>query len=176
MEAASQVFLKSGLPNQILSQIWRLCLVSSTNSLTFPEFCLNMFLIKAKLGGQPIPNSLPENVKMAVLNSISSIQRHLSAQSNFTAIGPSTNSSMIPERNLEISRTQDKSATDRSHFTASANQYSTESSSAADRSGWAVNAVDKAKYDSIFKAWDTANTGYITVSLIEFNSRLNKLD
>jgi hypothetical protein len=38
-----------------------------------------MFLIKAKLGGQSIPTSLPENVAMAVLNSIASIQRFIAA-------------------------------------------------------------------------------------------------
>lgn len=172
MEAATQIFLKSGLPNQFLSQIWRLCLISSTNGLSFPEFCLNMFLIKAKLGGQSIPAVLPENVKISVLNSISSIQHHISVAQQ--RIEPSNNGLRMPESNSGIAvinndRNNSSAATSNlnaiKYAPTAGIQIESNNPSAQDRPGWAVSAVDKAKYDAIFKAWDMGNSGFITVCI-----------
>lgn len=170
MEAATQIFLKSGLPNQFLSQIWRLCLIYSTTGLSFPEFCLNMFLIKAKLGRQSIPDVLPENVKNSVLNSIASIQRHISSTAQ-PKIGPSNNASRIPELNSGITvANMDRNIA--APGTMNANNYipvnlpsGQENYSTPERTGWAVSGTDKAKYDTIFKAWDVGSTGYITVCI-----------
>jgi hypothetical protein len=203
VEASTQVFLRSGLPNQFLSQIWRLCLISSTNGLSFPEFCLNMFLIKAKMGGQSIPAALPENVSMAVLNSIASIQRHIALGSHPSSAQPQIGpSSVQPKIGPSIDRPQPSSSqqlglssnipgriAEVNSGNMHVNTYAKISSpviiptisdhshssigvvDSAERSGWAVSAADKAKYDAIFRAWDLGNTGYMTVCLNSYIRR-----
>ncbi|XP_067679136.1 uncharacterized protein [Haliotis asinina] len=58
-ERARDVFLKSGLPLQVLSQIWNLADVSNDNLLNVHEFVLAMHLTLGTLEGLKLPLPLP---------------------------------------------------------------------------------------------------------------------
>ncbi|XP_070562775.1 calponin homology domain-containing protein DDB_G0272472-like [Ptychodera flava] len=59
-EKARDLFLRSKLPLQALSQIWKLCDVNHDNMLNADEFSIAMHLISHKLRGKKMPAALPE--------------------------------------------------------------------------------------------------------------------
>ena len=88
--------MQSGLPPETLGQIWTLsCFISSLDSstmmgITFPEFVLAMFLVKAKLGGRDVPSSLPDKVRQHVSQSVLNIRQRF-GQSTLSSANPSMN-------------------------------------------------------------------------------------
>lgn len=54
--------LKSKLPNTVLKKIWNLSDVDADGCLDIEEFALAMHLIKVKLDGNELPNSLPHHL------------------------------------------------------------------------------------------------------------------
>jgi len=62
MLTCHQQFLKSKLPNSVLSRIWHLSDVDRDGLLDADEFALAMHLIKVKLDGHDIPSELPEHL------------------------------------------------------------------------------------------------------------------
>lgn len=56
---AKGIFVKSGLPNPILGQIWSLCDSGKLGKLSLIDFCLAMHIIYLCRQGVPAPNSVP---------------------------------------------------------------------------------------------------------------------
>ncbi|KAI9002811.1 hypothetical protein BC832DRAFT_560853 [Gaertneriomyces semiglobifer] len=62
-----EFFVKSGLPQTELAQIWDLSCIETPGRLRVEEFAVAMWLIRARKGGRPIPNSLPVELVPPVL-------------------------------------------------------------------------------------------------------------
>lgn len=60
--AAKEEFLKTKLPNSVLSKIWKLADVDNDALLDSNEFALAMYLVKIKLEGSELPATLPEHL------------------------------------------------------------------------------------------------------------------
>lgn len=60
--AAKEEFLKSKLPNSVLSKIWILADQDGDGLLDSDEFALAMYLIKIKLEGSELPETLPKHL------------------------------------------------------------------------------------------------------------------
>ncbi|KAL5232903.1 hypothetical protein ACI65C_000313 [Semiaphis heraclei] len=60
--AAKEEFLKSKLPNSVLSKIWKLADQDGDGLLDSDEFALAMYLIKIKLEGSELPETLPKHL------------------------------------------------------------------------------------------------------------------
>lgn len=60
--AAKEEFLKTKLPNSVLSKVWKLADVDEDGLLDRDEFALDMYLVKIKLEGAELPASLPEHL------------------------------------------------------------------------------------------------------------------
>lgn len=54
--------MKSKLPNSVLSKIWKLADQDEDGLLDSDEFALAMYLIKIKLEGSELPDSLPKHL------------------------------------------------------------------------------------------------------------------
>ncbi|KAJ3417124.1 Intersectin 1 (SH3 domain protein) [Chytridiales sp. JEL 0842] len=67
------VFIKSGLNDQVLAHVWNLCSVCNNSGLSFPEFAVGMYLIRLQMSGSQIPQSLPDNVRSQILSSAAAI-------------------------------------------------------------------------------------------------------
>nr|XP_054752972.1 intersectin-1-like isoform X1 [Lytechinus pictus] len=64
-EAARGFFMQSGLPPQVLGQIWTLSDMNSDGKLDKLEFSIAMYLIKKKLSKGELPRTLPASLKQA---------------------------------------------------------------------------------------------------------------
>lgn len=60
--AAKEEFLKTKLPNSVLSKIWKLADVDDDGVLDSDEFALAMYLVKIKLEGSELPSTLPKHL------------------------------------------------------------------------------------------------------------------
>lgn len=60
--AAKEEFLKTKLPNSVLSKIWKLSDIDEDGLLDSDEFALAMYLVKIKLEGCELPVTLPEHL------------------------------------------------------------------------------------------------------------------
>lgn len=60
--AAKSELIKSKLPNNVLSKIWKLADVDQDGFLDLEEFALAMHLIKVKVEGNELPNILPDHL------------------------------------------------------------------------------------------------------------------
>ena len=188
-EASRNILSMSQLSNEILGQVWNLSFMSNGMGLSYPEFCLAMFLVKAKLEGKDVPQVLPDKVKQCVLQSISRVSSLWNGQNSpFVAsigIQPgsmSTNPSMvsITSQISHISQSSPLSSTAKPisgipPMTQTASFVSqntndgistptmTPSASLTEAPRvWLIGPDEKAQYDSIFRAWDPTNTGFIT--------------
>ncbi|RWS14578.1 intersectin-2-like isoform X13 [Dinothrombium tinctorium] len=65
-EQAKGLFLKSGLPPQILAKIWELADVDADGRMDVNEFCIALHLIALKLKGIDPPNTLPQSLRVLV--------------------------------------------------------------------------------------------------------------
>ena len=61
-EQARAYFLRSGLPNEELSRIWKLSDLDNDKKLTFSEFCIAMKLVRNRKKDVPLPNTLPPSI------------------------------------------------------------------------------------------------------------------
>ncbi|ESO89239.1 hypothetical protein LOTGIDRAFT_106084, partial [Lottia gigantea] len=62
-EQARGFFLQSGLPNQVLGQIWTLADMNGDGKMDKKEFSIAMHLIKKKLQGYELPRNIPASLK-----------------------------------------------------------------------------------------------------------------
>ncbi|CAG5135472.1 unnamed protein product, partial [Candidula unifasciata] len=60
---ARDFFLQSGLPTQVLGQIWTLADINGDGKMDKKEFSIAMHLIKKKLQGYELPKVLPPSLK-----------------------------------------------------------------------------------------------------------------
>lgn len=60
--AAKEEFLKTKLPNSVLSKIWKLADTDNDGLLDSDEFALAMYLVKIKLEDSELPATLPEHL------------------------------------------------------------------------------------------------------------------
>lgn len=68
-DKAVDFFSKSGLPIEILANVWDLADVRKTGSLNKDEFAIAMYLIHGCLAGKPLPSTLPDNLIPSSLRS-----------------------------------------------------------------------------------------------------------
>lgn len=178
-------------------------LTTDGSGLSFPEFCLAMFLAKAKLGGRDVPAVLPDKVKQCVTQSFQAIQRAIGymapGATSFSAApyvsqAPSYGNNQVPAMmglgvtlptvapppamptpavyapphipNLSMNASHMERVNSGVSSPSLAGSPALHSSSGPTpeppASGWAISLSEKAQYDSIFKAWDMGNTGFIT--------------
>ncbi|KAJ3178101.1 hypothetical protein HDU85_005625 [Gaertneriomyces sp. JEL0708] len=62
-----EFFVKSGLPQTELAQIWDLSCIETPGRLRVEEFAVAMWLIRARKGGRPIPSTLPMDLVPPIL-------------------------------------------------------------------------------------------------------------
>ncbi|VDK41697.1 unnamed protein product [Anisakis simplex] len=62
-EQTKALFMKSGLPAQILAQIWQLADYNKDGKVDRHEFSIAMHLIRAVMAGVPLPPTLPDTMK-----------------------------------------------------------------------------------------------------------------
>lgn len=60
--AAKQEMIKSKLPNNVLGRVWKLSDVDKDGMLDIDEWALSQHLIKIKLDGHELPNTLPDHL------------------------------------------------------------------------------------------------------------------
>eukprot|EP00049_Salpingoeca_infusionum_P000502 m.40324 g.40324 ORF g.40324 m.40324 type:complete len:542 (-) comp10426_c0_seq1:269-1894(-) len=61
-EAAKGILMKSRLPVDVLSKIWKMSDIDGDGSLDLDEFCVAMHLCHKAIGGQALADSLPANL------------------------------------------------------------------------------------------------------------------
>lgn len=59
---AKQEMIKSKLPNNVLGRIWKLSDIDKDGMLDIDEWALSQHLIKVKLDGHELPNTLPDHL------------------------------------------------------------------------------------------------------------------
>ncbi|XP_050390449.2 intersectin-1 [Patella vulgata] len=62
-DQARGFFLQSGLPNQVLGQIWTIADMNGDGKMDKKEFSIAMHLIKKKLQGYELPRTIPPSLK-----------------------------------------------------------------------------------------------------------------
>lgn len=60
--SAKSELIKSKLPNSVLAKVWRLSDCDKDGYLDVDEWALANYLVKLKLDGHELPNSLPEHL------------------------------------------------------------------------------------------------------------------
>lgn len=60
--SAKSELIKSKLPNSVLAKVWRLSDCDKDGYLDLDEWALANYLVKLKLDGHELPNSLPEHL------------------------------------------------------------------------------------------------------------------
>ncbi|KAK9944397.1 hypothetical protein M0R45_009967 [Rubus argutus] len=61
-EQARDLFLKWGLPREVLKQVWDLSDQDNDSMLSLKEFCIALYLMERYREGRPLPAALPSNV------------------------------------------------------------------------------------------------------------------
>ncbi|KAJ3209188.1 hypothetical protein HDU82_001239, partial [Entophlyctis luteolus] len=144
--AARNIFVQSGLPDEVLARVWDVCSVLKNPSLSFPEFCLAMFLItKRATAGIEIPSELPPNIRAAVL-------------AGTTPTASSDRQSTVPQLQMQHQQPQPG----RGPAPAVPQSFSGGFGSTREDTTWAISPQEKAEYDAVFRTWDPSNTGYIS--------------
>jgi len=59
---AKQEMIKSKLPNNVLGRIWKLSDIDKDGMLDIDEWALSQHLVKIKLDGHELPNTLPDHL------------------------------------------------------------------------------------------------------------------
>ncbi|KAJ3048965.1 actin organization and endocytosis protein [Rhizophlyctis rosea] len=173
-DAAGGILRLSGLPDPVLAKIWSLSALSNGQSLTYPEFCLSMYLAKLARTGTSPPTELPYLVRDQVLASNAAVARFGSSPYSNTA------SPMVPvlsgNANTNMSRSSSfqtpagvtvvdgfagPMVVQHSGQGGAVGQRQQVPRSSQGNRGWAIDAAEKSQYDSIFKVWDPTNSGFI---------------
>lgn len=145
-DQAKSIFEKSGLPNEILGQIWMLADTEQRGALVQTEFVIAMHLLTSiKTGAmRSLPTILPAPLYEAATRRGSASAAPRQSPSN-------TGMSAIPRQLSGQAQGRTGSPLGRPPINA---QFS--------GGDWLVNPADKAKFDQIFNDLDKGNKGYIT--------------
>ncbi|KAI8614260.1 hypothetical protein BC830DRAFT_400014 [Chytriomyces sp. MP71] len=172
---ARNVFVQSGLPDDVLARIWDIASVLKNPSLTFPEFALAMFLIKHRLStGTDIPSVLPPVVRAAVIAATSRQSASTTIPSplsggvvrSASGIGGALRPAPAVPSPLQNRNPAPFTPSSGSGFGSSRSSLAAlngENGMGGNTSAtWAVTPSEKIQYDSVFKTWDPNNSGYIS--------------
>lgn len=182
-EKASEVFVKSKLPVEKLSQIWNLADTHKRGSLDSTDFSIAMYLIQACMSGQLpfVPTSLPPGLyEQASGKSSDSVAVHSTGSSSTAGAGAGSFTSRVASSPVQPQYTGSQSlqpqTTGTSRFGAGApilpsrpvvqsNQSNTGSliqpQSTGLTSQWDVTPMEKANADKFFDQLDELKRGYI---------------
>ncbi|XP_023150163.2 intersectin-2b isoform X2 [Amphiprion ocellaris] len=101
-EQARKFFLQSGLPSNVLADIWALADMNKDGKMDRLEFSIAMKLIKLKLQGTPLPSALPIIMKQPPVPAPSLNNPTSTMTSSAYGFGSVPNLSMIPGTNLAM--------------------------------------------------------------------------
>ncbi|KAH9079246.1 hypothetical protein EDB83DRAFT_2341569 [Lactarius deliciosus] len=189
-EKAREVFVKSKLPVEKLSQIWNLSDTHSRGTLDVADFTVAMYLIQASMSGQLsfIPTTLPPGLyEMASGSSGSAVASHTTGNSGSFSPGlsstfPQNNGSSVvrPQLTGKPLQPQYSGQPLQQQFTGSAlQQHQTgptklprnapapapgpfaAASAAQTQPAWDVTPPEKANADKFFDTLDVQKRGYI---------------
>ncbi|KAJ3028740.1 actin organization and endocytosis protein [Rhizophlyctis rosea] len=181
-DAARNVLIQSHLPDHVLAQIWSLSAISNGSTLTYPEFCLSLYLAKLARTGTNPPPSLPDIVRQQVQSSNAAVSRLTSfpgvAASPMTPalsgnglqpLVPTLSGNAPMSRSTSFQTPQGVTVVDgfAGPMVVQANartpqQQGQQFGRQQGGRGWAIEQAEKAQYDSIFKVWDPQNSGFIS--------------
>lgn len=82
--------MMSGLPAQLLGDIWGLADTNKSGSLLFPEFALAMYLCGLALKGTPLPANLPDTISKEVTSFVDTISFNIPDETTPASIAPAT--------------------------------------------------------------------------------------
>ncbi|TGZ73989.1 hypothetical protein CRM22_001204 [Opisthorchis felineus] len=148
-EQVKLFFLKSGLPPEVLGQIWSLSDMDADGKLDKKEFSIAMFLIKKKLEGMQLPPTLPTGLKsdpqpVFISSSSPSLSRSsvLDTPVGLPSNKPSLNGLAPPVSPIPTD--------------------SNVSSDLNEPHNWTIGSNSRPKYRLLFNQHDRAKRGFIT--------------
>uniref|UniRef100_A0AAQ5YBP5 Intersectin 2b n=1 Tax=Amphiprion ocellaris TaxID=80972 RepID=A0AAQ5YBP5_AMPOC len=146
-EQARKFFLQSGLPSNVLADIWALADMNKDGKMDRLEFSIAMKLIKLKLQGTPLPSALPIIMKQPPVPAPSLNNPTSTMTSSLVSFSVQTLKSNIW---CVLS------------FSSASSSPSMMSPMAAVPSDWAVPHASRLKYRQQFNSLDKQMTGYLT--------------
>jgi hypothetical protein len=147
IKTAKEFFLQSKLPKSELGQIWELAKVTDSPQMNFVEFCLALFLVRARLSGQELPVSLPPSLLTSV-----------------TSLVGDSHSSQSPEQKVSFPVTSSPvvaPSLSESMFTA-VPRSSSAVTQLQTQSPWWVSPQQRAEYESHFRRLTNNSASYVT--------------
>lgn len=141
---ARNIFLKSGLSNDVLIHVWNLCDTQNRGQLDQPEFVLAMHLLRSLILGtlKQLPTTLPPNVLQSFGSRDNS--RNVSVSSTGTRLPLSPTGQRVPS----VSR----------QYTG---PLQPGQSKPPQQQEWSITPQDRAKFNAIFSNLDKSNNGFI---------------
>uniref|UniRef100_A0A6Q2YYZ7 Intersectin 2a n=1 Tax=Esox lucius TaxID=8010 RepID=A0A6Q2YYZ7_ESOLU len=156
-EQAKKFFLQSGLPPQVLAEIWSLADMNDDGKMDRLEFSIAMKLIKITLQGRGLPPSLPTSMKQPPTvtppSMMTSSTLPLSGFSSPMAFSPSTGMSKANSL-LDLASSSNSSST-----TSLASNSNSPKTGSCD---WSVPQASRLKYRQQFNGLDKLMTGYLS--------------
>ncbi|KAJ3377126.1 hypothetical protein HDU84_008989 [Entophlyctis sp. JEL0112] len=152
--SSKELFLKSGLPTDILTKIWSLVDTHGTNQLNLTQFMLAMLIITQMKSGTL--QSVPQTIPPPLMSSIATAAASISQPSN-GGVAPSFNSA---SENNPINGARSVAAVP----TIDRRQSVMGKSPIGDLSStnWTITSDEKALTDKHFDELDSGRKGYLT--------------
>ncbi|KAI8371325.1 uncharacterized protein BYT42DRAFT_579841 [Radiomyces spectabilis] len=190
-DKAKEIFSQSGLPQNVLMQIWNLSDPNNQGKLNLDEFAVAMHLIYRKLNGYPVPETLPtelvppstRDLKESVNTLKQSILENISRKKNLQSFGSSSSLSP-PSQSPQRSRSTSPSRHTKPKYTDDDESETAYVSSARrmgpDRSRWAQSR-DGSPNPSASRSATTSSYTYrskatrVSALRKELNDNKNKL-
>lgn len=161
-DQAKNLFLQSGLPPQILAQIWALADRNADGKMDSFEFAIAMHLIQMKLKGAELPKILPSSMQVAAPQSVAIAPGFRPPVP--VAVGPSVpavpTSTMAP---LTAGFIRPASPVDaKLQRSGSVSSQDSPTGVPPPLIEWAVPQQSKLKYTQLFNSYDRTRTGFLT--------------
>ncbi|EJD53332.1 hypothetical protein AURDEDRAFT_157906 [Auricularia subglabra TFB-10046 SS5] len=156
-DKAQEIFLKSKLPYEKLSQIWNMADTRSRGALDSTDFIIAMYLIQASMSNQlpVLPPTLPAGLYEAASGGVASHSTGTSSLGAASPTAPAFRPAVQPPppkpimRNTTGSRPPPPPIPARSAFPLAQQQPQ-----------WDVTPQEKAQFDAFFDQLDTQKTGF----------------
>uniref|UniRef100_A0AAQ5YQF1 Intersectin 2b n=1 Tax=Amphiprion ocellaris TaxID=80972 RepID=A0AAQ5YQF1_AMPOC len=167
-EQARKFFLQSGLPSNVLADIWALADMNKDGKMDRLEFSIAMKLIKLKLQGTPLPSALPIIMKQPPvpapsLNNPTSTMTSSAYGTMLLPLIPTMGNATLPNGTMGMLHPIPAGALTTGTWDLSASSSpSMMSPMAAVPSDWAVPHASRLKYRQQFNSLDKQMTGYLT--------------
>ncbi|KAJ3283706.1 actin organization and endocytosis protein, partial [Borealophlyctis nickersoniae] len=169
-DSARNILVQSQLSDAILARIWSLSAITNGSSLTYPEFCLAMYLAKLARAGTMPPPQLPDAVRQQVLQSATAVSHLLTSPAPpASPLVPALSGNAPMSRSASFQVPLGVTVVDgfagpmvvQAPERGAPMQQQQQQQPQRQRD-WAIEAAEKARYDSIFKVWDPENSGFIS--------------